>query len=209
LRPFLLKKVDNFGIIFFDMNTVKDISLKKMGFRTMLPNARAIYQMLEDNRDRLSPWFWWKSENVTPNFTKTVLFATAYVLDTKITKLKYNIKKSKTYDEQFLVFNNGKLAGMVGLDAIDYTRKDAEMWYFVTRENEGKSIANASLKILMDYALGHKNLNSLYAKTAKGNVGSENIMKRNNFRIAKIEFNVPTSRRNPRITDLTTWEREI
>jgi RimJ/RimL family protein N-acetyltransferase len=184
-----------------------NIKLKKFGFRTAVSNSAEFYKVLTDNRDRLSPWFWWTDSKVTPNFPKTVLFMMLYTLDTKRKKIMHRFSKNKTYDEQFLIFNENKLAGMTGLDNIDTTRRNAELWYFVTGENEGKGTMSASLKVIEEYAFYNKNLDSVYVKTAAGNTRSEALLERNNYQISVIERNVPTSPRNPKITDLTTWSK--
>ncbi|MDR0319674.1 MAG: GNAT family N-acetyltransferase [Rickettsiales bacterium] len=178
------------------------IELKKLGFTTLLPNAGEFYEKLDDNRARLDPWFWWMSRKTTPNFPRTILFAALYILDTKRKKIM-----SKVYDEQFLFFNNGKFAGMGGLDNIDHIKKNAEIWGFVLKGNEWNGASAAGLKILTDYAFDAKGLDSVYAKTSTDNLQSEKFMRHNNFSVQKIERGVPTSARNPKITDLTTWEK--
>ncbi|MDR1338375.1 MAG: GNAT family N-acetyltransferase [Rickettsiales bacterium] len=182
-----------------------NIKLKKFGFRTIIPHAGAFYNVLQNNRARLEPWFWWAGQNTTPNLLKTIAFMTLYVLDTKRKKLIYKLSKSKKYDEQFLIFKESKLAGMTGLDNIDNDKKNAELWYFLTAENEGQGTMSASLKLIEDYAFKTKDMNMLYAKTAAGNERSESLLKRNDYNIGRVEYDVPTSPRNPKITDLMTW----
>lgn len=186
-----------------------DIKLKKFGMRTTLLNSHGFYKVISSNRDRLSPWFWWTDEKVTPNFTKAFIFMLLYAIDTKRKKIAHRLSKSKLYDEQFLIFNDKKVSGMLGLDDIDIKKQKAELWYFITSENEGKGIMSESLKKMEDYSFEQKNLNLLYAKTADGNDRSESILKRNNYTIEDIAYNVPTSRRNPKITNLTTWAKQL
>ncbi len=174
----------------------------------MLPNLYDYYSKLNNNRDRLEPWFWWAEKKVTPNFPKAAVFMIGYILETKWNKLKYKLSQSKTYDEQFLIFNNKKVSGMIGLDNINNIKKNAELWYFLLQETEGQGTMTASLKLVEDYAFKTKDMESLYAKTAAGNNRSENFLDRNNYKIDKVEYGAPTSPRNPKITDLTTWIKE-
>lgn len=184
-----------------------EIKLKKFGFRAIVPHAQAFYKILENNRERLEPWFWWAGEKKTPNLPKTIAFMTLYILDTKRKKLIYKLSRSKTYDEQFLIFKQNKLAGMTGLDNINHDVKDAELWYFLTSEHEGQGTMTATLEVIENYAFKTKEMEELYAKTASGNERSENFLDRNNYKIDKVEYGVPTSPRNPKITDLTTWAK--
>jgi RimJ/RimL family protein N-acetyltransferase len=185
------------------------ISLKKMGFRTALPKAREFYNVLSNNRERLAPWFWWMDEKITPNLQKSVIFMILYIFDTKRKKIIHKFSNKKPYDEQFFVMVNGKLGGMVGLDDINNLKQDSEIWYFVTSENESRLIASSVISILENYAVDTKKLNSLYVKTADGNIRSENLLRRNNYEIEKVEYGVPTSKRNPKITNLTTWRKYL
>lgn len=184
-----------------------DIKLKKFSFRTMLPNARDFYNRLEVNRDRLAPWFWWTRKEVTPNFQKMLWFMCMLVLDTKRKKLAHNLTNRGFYNEQFLIYTDGKVAGMVGLDDIDDTMRQAELWYFATIENESRGVIRASVKILEDYAFGAKKLNSIYAKVVENNLESSNFLHSAGYKITKTEYNVPTSKKNPDITNLTTWTK--
>ena len=183
-----------------------DVKIVKFDFGTFIPNAWTLYVMLLNNRERLAPWFWWANEKVTANFCKTLLFGTSYIIEVKRRKISRLLFHKKSYDEQFLIFSGAKLTGMIGLDDIDTAHKEAEIWCFITPESEGKGIASASFKILADYAFDAKGLDCIYARTAAGNDKSEAFLRQNNFQIAKIEYGVPISSRNPKITDLTTWE---
>ncbi|MDR2412699.1 MAG: GNAT family N-acetyltransferase [Rickettsiales bacterium] len=185
------------------------IELKKMGFRTALPKVRELYDIINNNRARLSPWFWWMGEKTTPNLRKTIVFVTLYILDTKRKKLMNILDNKKPYDEQFFAMMDNKIVGMIGLDNIDNTKKDSEFWYLVTKENEGRGIASTMINVLEKYSIDAKGLSSLYAKTADGNIRSENLLKRNNYEIEKVEYSVPTSKRNPKITNLTTWVKDL
>ena len=184
-----------------------DIQLKKLGLVTFVLNASALYAVLENDRERLSPWFWWAGMTITPNFHKAALFMILYIIDTKRKKAAHLLSEEKLYDEQFLVFYNGAFSGMIGLDHINTYQKNAEIWGFIAKENEGKGVMSSALQILHAYAAVEKELTSLYAKIAAGNKRGENPLKINGYNPVNVEYNVPTSTRNPTITDVTIWKK--
>jgi RimJ/RimL family protein N-acetyltransferase len=186
-----------------------DVRLQKMTFSSVYPKLGEFYGILSGNRARLAPWFWWAGEKTTPNKFRFALFMFLYLCDTKHKKITHILCNEIDYDEQFLVFVDGRFGGMIGLDNISASKKNAEVWYWVEKEYESKGIASQSLKIIEDYSLNNKGVNSLYAKIAYDNIRSAAFAKRNNFDVAKIDYNVRTSARNPKITNIVTWEKQL
>ena len=185
------------------------VKLQRMTFFNVCPKLDEFYGVLSNNRARLKPWFWWADENVTPNKFRFALFILMYLFDTKHKQITHALCDEIEYDEQFLVFVDNKFGGMIGLDNISMRNKKAEIWYWVEKEFESKGIASQSLKIIEDYSLSKKGINSLYAKIAFDNVRSANMVKCNNFEPVKIDYNVRTSMRNPKITNIVTWEKQL
>ena len=185
------------------------INIKKFSLVNSLPIMGEAFDLIDSNRSRLEPWFWWTSAKVTPTKTKAIIFMLLYLLDTKRKEIAYKFDSKKLYDEQFLIFVDNKFGGMTGLDNIDVQKRDAEIWYFVSSDNEGHGIATETIKFMSDYSLNHNKLNSIYAKINTQNNRSINLVKRNGFVLDHVEYGIPTSRRNPKIADIMTWTKQL
>lgn len=185
------------------------IEIKNFNLKNALPIMGQAFDVIKINRQRLEPWFWWTSAKVTPNKTKTIIFMLLYLLDTKRKEIAHKLDSKKEYDEQFLIFVDGKFSGMMGLDNINIPKRDAELWYFVSSENEGRGIASESIQYLENYSLNENKLNSLYAKVNTENTRSRNLMERNNYVCTDIKYKTRTSKRNPKIADIMTWEKVL
>jgi RimJ/RimL family protein N-acetyltransferase len=185
-----------------------NIELKPFSFRTMLPNAREFYSRLEENRERLSPWFWWTRIDTTPNFQKTLQFMCLLILDTKCKKIAHKLSKQNLYNEQFLIYTDGSVAGMIGLEDIDHVKQCAELWYFSIIGSESKGIIKTSISLVENYAFGKKNLDYLYAKVVEHNANSNNFLQHVGYNITSIEYNVPTSKKNPDIANIITRKKQ-
>lgn len=181
--------------------------IKNFNLRNALPIMGQAFDVIKTNRQRLEPWFWWTSSGVTPNKTKTIIFMLLYLLDTKRKEIAHKLDAKKEYDEQFLIFVDGKFGGMMGLDNINMAKRDAELWYFVSSENEGRGIASESIQYLENYSLNENKLNSLYAKVNTENTRSRNVLERNNYVCTDIKYKTRTSKRNPKIADIMIWEK--
>lgn len=184
-----------------------NVKLQKMSLFSVIPKLGEFFSVLDTNRARLEPWFWWASPNITPNKFMFTLFVLAYLCDTN--QKRFQSIFGTEYDEQYFINIDGKFGGMIGLDNINQFDKNAEVWYFVDAEHEGKGIASQSMQIMQDYCLNNVGLNSLYAKIAQDNTRSAHFAKRNGFDAKKIEYNVRTSKRNPKITNIVTWEKTL
>lgn len=159
-----------------------DIELKKLDFKTVLPRMHEMYRHLEVNRERLAPWFWWASSSVTPNRASFSLFVIAYILSSDVKKIAHKFNPKKLYDEQFVMFADGKVAGMCGLDNIDIkNNKNAELW-FLTFKNNPFGIADTAIKQVEEYSI-NINLNSLYAHVQPDNEKSKKCLSRNNYTV--------------------------
>ena len=183
------------------------VQLKKLNFKTFAKSGGEMYALLQDNRTRLSPWFWWADEKVTPTKFRFYVFMTLYLTDTKRKKIAHKFNSSKQYDEQFFIYNeSGKMGGMCGLDNIDIKNtKDAELWY-LTFKNNKFGMADMALSWIEDYSIG-MGLKSLYAKIQSTNDKSIKLAERNNYTLSDTQKNVPISKHNPNIADMYTYTK--
>ena len=185
------------------------IELKNLNVRIFVKNAAKMYDLLDINRARLFPWFWWANEKVTPNKLRFFLFMTAYIADTKRKKIAHKLSPEKLYDEQFFIFNeNGNIGGMVGLDNIDtQNKKDAEIWCLTFRGNPF-GIADSAIQWVEEYSI-NTGLNSLYAKIQSTNDKSIKLIERNNYEIQYFQKCVPVSKRNLELADMYTYVKQL
>lgn len=180
-----------------------------MNFSTVIPMIDDFYNVLSANRIRLEPWFWWASEKVTPNKFRYALFMVMYILDTKRKEFAHKLNYMKKYDEQFIVNVDDKFAGIIGIDNIDDVNKNAELWGWLSHGQRAFVVADESLKILEDYCINKKHLESLYAKTQVSNRAVKIAAQRNGFSLKSVEYGIPVSKRNPKIADIMTWEKQL
>ena len=185
-----------------------DIELKKLDFALLWRHSHDFYRVLDSNRARLESYFFWANKNVTPTLSKTVLFMVAYVVDIYYKNIKHKITNS-VHDAPFVIMRDNSVAGMIGLDNISPISHDAEIWFWVSQENEGLGVATQSIKKIEDYSLNQLNLQSLYASVVHTNERSKSILARNNYTIEDIKHNVPISKRNPTITNLIKFRKSI
>lgn len=184
------------------------VELKKLNFRRFAKNGAEMYGLLESNRTRLSPWFWWADKSVTPNKIRFYLFMALYITDTKRKKIVHKIKSAKSYDEQFFIYNDGKIAGMCGLDNIDVKNKqDAEVWYLTFRGNPFGT-ADLAIKWIENYCI-NSGLNSMYAKIQSTNEKSLRLVDRNDYTIESVAQDVQISKRNTNHADIITYKKQL
>ena len=183
----------------------RGIKLQKLNFKAFLTQTLPMFSVIENNRARLEPWFWWTSKKITPTRTKFTIFVLLYLIDTKRKQLLNKINNNKLYDEQFIIMQHNEISGMCGLDNIDNTKHDAEVWVWTSVPGIGDNTIN----LLQEYCVTDKSLTSVYAKVAQNNTNSHNLFKRNGYIVEKFEPNVRTSPRNPKITDLTTYRKQL
>ncbi len=187
----------------------KSVELQKFGLRTALPKISQMYNLVDDNRARLAPWFFWANKQMTGAPQVAFLFFLFFLMKTKYKKLLNVFDNSSKYYETFFIMVDNEIGGLAGLEDIDEKNKTAEGWGLLFRKYEGRGVSTDAMKLFEEYSIDSKNLTSLYAKTSAGNKLSELMLKRNGYEIKSIEYGVPVSRHNPKITDLTTWIKHL
>lgn len=184
------------------------ITLQELNFSTLVRYCRDFYHVLDENRSRLTPYFFWASKQKTPDFMTTFAFVTMYILDTKYKYMLYKIR-DKEYDKPFVILNNSHVAGMIGLDKISKQKHDAEVWYWVSDKNEGKGVATNAIEQIENYSINNLGLDSLYTCVVRTNEKSKKLMQRNKYNITDIKYGVPISVRNPRLVDIVHYRKTL
>ena len=80
------------------------VELQKLGLRKFVANAGKIYSLLDANRARLSPWFWWADKSVTPTKFRFYVIFTSYLISTKRKKFAHILHRTRPYDERFVIY---------------------------------------------------------------------------------------------------------
>jgi RimJ/RimL family protein N-acetyltransferase len=181
------------------------IELKQLNFTTFAQSGAEMYSLLEQNRARLAPWFWWASEKITPTKFRFYAFMALYLANTKRKQLAHKFNPLKQYDEQFFVYDeHGKIGGMVGLDNIDTKNKNAELWGLAFK---GQTQTIESVKILEDYCINTLNLNSIYGRVQSTNRACRLFWEKYGYDKKTLEQNVQVSKHNPNIADMYTYTK--
>ncbi|MFQ6760388.1 MAG: hypothetical protein ACLRFM_03265 [Alphaproteobacteria bacterium] len=157
------------------------VKLKKLNFCTVVKNGAEMCDLVESNRTRLSPYFWWTDEKLTPNKLALFMFVILYLMDTKRKKIAHKLNPQKLYDEQFVIYNEkGGVAGLCGLDNIDTMgQKNAELWA-LTFSGNPFGMVDSAIRWVEKYSASIK-LDSLYAHVQLNNDKSKVCLKRNNY----------------------------
>lgn len=183
------------------------VELKKLDFTTFAKNASEMYTLLEENRTRLVPWFWWANEKVTPTKFRFYVFMALYLADTKRKNIAHKLNSAKTYDEQFFVYDeSGKIGGMVGLDNVNIKNKNAEIWGLAFK---GQTQTIQSVKILEDYCINTLNLNSIYGKVQSTNRACRLFWEKYGYDAKTLDSNVQVSKHNPNIADIYIYTKNL
>ena len=181
------------------------IKLEKLGFVTFAKTCDQMYSLLQRNRARLAPYFWWAGEDITPTKFRFYAFMALYLADTKRKDILHKLNPTKVYDEQFVVYNqDGQIGGMVGLDNIDTTNKNAELWGLAFK---GQTQTLESVNILEDYCINTLNLDSIYGKVQSTNRACRLFWEKHGYDNKTVENNVRVSKHNPNIADIYTYTK--
>lgn len=184
------------------------IKLQKLNITTIARYAHEFYHVLDANRERLTPYFFWASKNTIPDFAQSLAFM---VINLMQIRYQYVIHKffDTPYHERFVILNQNKVSGMIGLDKIDPFFQDAEVWYWISDQDEGHGVATNALKQVEEYSTNVLNLDSLYACVVRDNEHSKKMLKRNQYEITDIKYGVPISERNHRIVDIVHYRKYL
>ena len=133
---------------------------------------------------------------------------TLYIADTKRKSIAHKINQSKQYDEQFYIYNDGAMAGMIGIDNIDtQNQKNAEIWYLTFHGNPF-CMVDSAISLIENYSID-MGLESLYAKIQSENNASIRCVHRNGFVHTGTNKHVQISKHNLRLADMFTYTKQL
>lgn len=131
-------------------------------------DADALCSAVMVNYDHLRTFLHW----VAPTFSQRT------ALDF-IQRSKRSIKEGKV--QNWGVFLDGNLAGMIGFVRFDHPSRNCEIGYWISKEHEGRGLITRSCRRLLDYAFHDLKFNRVEIHCAAENVRSRRIPERLGF----------------------------
>ncbi|MFD2638546.1 GNAT family N-acetyltransferase [Piscibacillus salipiscarius] len=142
----------------------EEVSLKLVD----LGDAEELFQLTDRSRDHLRTWLPWLDH------TKELKDTENYI---KFSKKAYaNHEGMNT-----VVLYNGKTAGVVGFNELDWTNRIAYIGYWLGVDFTGKGIMTRAAGALTDYAIRDLGMNKVDITAAEHNRGSRSIPERLGF----------------------------
>ena len=132
-------------------------------------HAQELTDLTDRNREHLRAWLPWVDANRTvedrKNFIRSAL-------------------KQFAQNKGFVagIWHEGRLAGVIGFDAIDWENRTTEVGYWLGEEHQGKGLVTAACRALVDHAFGELGLNRVVISCATENKKSCAIPERLGFR---------------------------
>lgn len=157
-----------------------NVKIESFSLRHLVPQFREFNSAVKQNRARLEPYFWWSRNNDAVRF-KLVLCG---LVAEKIAQAFHDLP----YNKKFIIRNNDKFAGVIGLDGVCKNADRADLWIFVTREYAGQNIASRAIKLVEEYA-AQQSIKKICARVSYGNLPSRGMLQKNDYGIYKTHLN--------------------
>ena len=131
-------------------------------------HTQPIFEMVNNNRNHLRPWLPFVDRMQTVDFTQNFV--------------KGTMQRNKEGNEfAFVIIDNDKMVGRVGVYKIDSQNKIGEIGYWIIENSQGKGIITMSCKALIDFCFNDLRLNRIEIKCGTENLKSKTIPERLNF----------------------------
>ncbi len=140
-------------------------------FRLELINeshSKQIFNLVDTNRKFLRVWLPFVDNMKTEEFAENFVSGTMY-------------RNSLGSEYAFVIIENEKVIGRVGVYKIDQQNKIAEIGYWLAEDVQGKGIVTTSCKWLIDFCFSELKLNRIEIKCGTANLKSQQIPERLNF----------------------------
>jgi ribosomal-protein-serine acetyltransferase len=136
----------------FSHKLTEDTQLRLLEVR----HAKELTDLSDRNREHLRAWLPWVDANRTvedrKNFIRDAL-------------------KQFAQNKGFVagIWHEGRLAGVIGYDAIDWENRTTEVGYWLGKEHQGKGLVTAACRALVDHAFLELGLNRVVISCATEN----------------------------------------
>jgi ribosomal-protein-serine acetyltransferase len=131
-------------------------------------HSSALYELIVNNREHLREWLPWvdlmKNEEFIENFVKASI-------------QRFN----DGLEYGFLILENEKIIGRIGVYKIDHANKTGEIGYWIGKEAGGRGIVIKSCKTLIRFCFDTLHLNRIEIKCGTENTRSQAIPVKLNF----------------------------
>lgn len=131
-------------------------------------HAQPIFDMVDANRAHLRPWLPFVDR------MQTVEFAQNFVKGTMQ-------RNSEGNEYAFVIVENEKVIGRIGVYKIDNQNKIGEIGYWIVEESQGKGIVTKSCKGIIDFCFSNLQLNRIEIRCGTENRKSKIIPEKLKF----------------------------
>ena len=131
-------------------------------------HTQSIFDMVNENRNHLRPWLPFVDRMQTVDFTQNFVNGTM-------------LRNKEGNEYAFVIFNNDRMVGRVGVYKIDTQNGIGEIGYWIIEDSQGKGIITKACKGLIDYCFNALKLNRIEIKCGTDNLKSKTIPDRLNF----------------------------
>ncbi len=148
----------------FSARVDDDLELRLLELR----HAKALFSLVDENREHLRPWFPWLDSTKSPGDSEGFI--------------RSGLEQFARSDGfQAGIWYRGELAGAVGLHYLDWQVRRTEIGYWLGKAFEGKGIMTRTCRFLCDYLFGELKLNRVEIRCAMHNRRSRAIAERLGF----------------------------
>ncbi len=130
-------------------------------------DADELYAVVAANREYLSRWMPWAP---TQTLERTLEF---------IRMSRRQLAENQGF--QVGILDCDAIVGTIGLHRIDWLNRSTSVGYWLAERAQGSGTMTAAVRELVDYALGHWQLNRVELRAAVGNLRSRAIAERLDF----------------------------
>ncbi len=131
-------------------------------------HTQSIFDMVNENRNHLRPWLPFVDRMQTVEFTKNFVNETMQ-------------RNKDGIEYAFVIFNNDKMVGRIGVYKIDHQNSIGEIGYWIVENSQGSGIVTKCCKGLIDFCFNDLKLNRIEIKCGTENLKSKTIPEKLNF----------------------------
>lgn len=143
-----------------------DLSLELLAPR----HAEELFALVDANREHLKPWMPWVASTNSPDDTR------AFIAQT----LKQVADNSGF---QTAVCSGGKIVGVVGMHAVNWSHKQTSLGYWLDQNAQGRGFMTRSCRAYLDHIFGDLGLHRVEIRCATGNARSRAVAERLGFQL--------------------------
>lgn len=133
----------------------------------MEADARELHELIEANRDRLSPWLPWAADQTIDDTLDFIRGTRSQLNDNNGFQAAVVIEES--------------IAGVIGYVSVDWGNRSTRIGYWLDERHQGRGTMTAAVRLLTDHALRVWRLNRIEILVATENRRSRAIPERLGF----------------------------